>query len=221
MTENNPAPKNKAKLKSYTITLTAPRAMAWSIFSVLFVVWIFILGIILGRGYAPEEKIPHLAEIMPKPDQTMNDPLEIVTEEDLVAEDAQKARQLIADADKEYRESLKRAQAKREGEEVSPQPVQEEKKSITLSPKPEGSGEKFDYIYQIASFKDQSQAQRLADKLAKDGIKAKVNQGTGKGQVWNRVIAEMRGTPEETELLKEKLKKHKISSILMLSKKPI
>ncbi len=37
---------------------------------VLGVVWSFIFGVLVGRGYQPEEKVPSLAEIMPaKPDK--------------------------------------------------------------------------------------------------------------------------------------------------------
>ena len=53
--------------KKVVISLRIPTAIALGIGSVLLLGWVFFLGVILGRGDMPEENIPQLESVLPKP----------------------------------------------------------------------------------------------------------------------------------------------------------
>lgn len=51
--------------RSITVTVSMPKAVFSVFFSLFILVWVFIFGIMLGRGHNPEEAIPELAKVMP------------------------------------------------------------------------------------------------------------------------------------------------------------
>lgn len=55
--------------RSYTLRLTASSIMTAVIVLVIGIGWSFVLGVMVGRGYNPEKKIPQLASFLPKEDE--------------------------------------------------------------------------------------------------------------------------------------------------------
>lgn len=51
--------------KKFSFELTMSGLVSLGIVLVLGISWVFILGILVGRGYRPEEAVPELAQIMP------------------------------------------------------------------------------------------------------------------------------------------------------------
>ncbi len=51
--------------RRFAIELTTAKIVSVGIVMVLGISWVFILGILVGRGYRPEEAVPELAQIMP------------------------------------------------------------------------------------------------------------------------------------------------------------
>ncbi len=54
--------------RRFTLELTTAKIVSVGIVVVLGISWVFILGILVGRGYRPEEAVPELAQIMPAPE---------------------------------------------------------------------------------------------------------------------------------------------------------
>lgn len=99
---------------------------------------------------------------------------------------------------------------------------QANKKEIkTVTKVTQTSDEAFDYIYQIASFKDEKAANIFADKVKKAGLKARVATSKSGSVTWTRVVVDFRGTPKDTNLLREKLKQFNVDKMVMLKKKII
>lgn len=60
--------------RSYTLRLTASSIMTAVIVLVIGIGWSFVLGVMVGRGYNPEKKIPQLASFLPKEDDAVQSP---------------------------------------------------------------------------------------------------------------------------------------------------
>lgn len=55
------------KKRTITLSMTVPAVITSIIGLVLTLLWVFFLGIILGRGHMPESTIPRLNSMMPQP----------------------------------------------------------------------------------------------------------------------------------------------------------
>ncbi len=53
--------------RKFTFEFSGPGLISVVVVAVLGIVWVFILGVLVGRGYKPEEAVPQVAQIMPAP----------------------------------------------------------------------------------------------------------------------------------------------------------
>lgn len=83
------------------------------------------------------------------------------------------------------------------------------------------SNQRFNYVYQVASFKEAAQAQSLVDRLAGEGVKGSISEGEAGGSTWYRVLAEFQGTETDTRDLKAILGKFGITQVILRSKTPV
>jgi hypothetical protein len=56
--------------RKFTFEFTAPGLVSVVVVTVFGLLWVFILGVLVGRGYKPENAVPELAQIMPAPSQS-------------------------------------------------------------------------------------------------------------------------------------------------------
>jgi DedD protein len=56
----------KAKRKKFLYEFSLSGLASLFVFTVLIMVWMFILGVLVGRGYRPETVIPQLAKVLPQ-----------------------------------------------------------------------------------------------------------------------------------------------------------
>ena len=76
----------------------------------------------------------------------------------------------------------------------------------------------FDYQYQVAATTDLEGAKRLVSQLRADGLRASMVQGSKEGSKLYRVHVDFRGTPSDTNQLREKLSKFGINRVLLKTK---
>jgi len=74
--------------RKFSLELTTSGVISIAIVALLGMCWAFILGILLGRGYRPENAVPPLANIMPTteakaPDETVGAPPKVLKPEEL------------------------------------------------------------------------------------------------------------------------------------------
>ena len=65
--------------RSYTLRLTFSTLVTASILLCIGIGWAFVLGVMVGRGYNPEKKVPQLARLLPSeesPEQAAKDKLD-------------------------------------------------------------------------------------------------------------------------------------------------
>ncbi|WP_320171577.1 SPOR domain-containing protein [Maridesulfovibrio sp.] len=225
--------------KTYTFTFTVPEMIGLCAGSVAALCAFFILGILLGRGYQPENDVPELAMMMPgqsanssgeikggvlKPeelsyiDQLKKKPESAVRQEP--AEEKQSATPKAAaakPADKPAPKAEAPAQPAAVAQtppaaQAQPEPpVEMDNPQATTLPT-------YNYIYQAASFGDEIRARDFSDKLIANGLDAYVEPGKSGTRTWYRVFVRHTGTPESTDAMKSVLRKFGIKKPLLKSK---
>ena len=76
----------------------------------------------------------------------------------------------------------------------------------------------FDYQYQVAATTDLEGAKRLVGQLRAEGLRASMVQGNKDGSKLYRVHVDFRGTPSDTNQLREQLSKFGINRVLLKTK---
>jgi cell division protein FtsN len=188
----------------------------------------FVLGVLVGRGHRPEAAIPPIERIMP----TEGAPKPAPSEEILKAEELQYSEQLakkgteatlakpIDAVERKAPEKAKpdaKSNAKSDGKSdakstaksdaqaaAKPNAKADSKAEAKAGTKDEDT-QRYDYIYQAASFPDENQAKAFLKRVKGTGLKASIENGEANGKPWYRVVVFFRGTPAETRGLKEKL----------------
>ncbi len=276
------AQKNSRGSRVVTFSLTLPKL----IFSVLFMagvlVWVFIFGIMLGRGHKPEKLVPELARVMPVPQRQTGQPAQAAasaparsgnqTAVQATAPGAVVAAAkpvapsptgVLAPQDLQYHDTLKgrptaspvpstakpAPAAKTAAAKTKPTAKPDPKVAAKTDPKtaakpdpktdPKATAKKtaekpvekpadkqttkttepaYNYVYQVAAFKDMPSAEALRKKLQSAGIAARIEKDTDNGTTWYKLLAPFKGRPEDTRTLRQKLSDQGIARVILRSK---
>ena len=79
----------------------------------------------------------------------------------------------------------------------------------------------FNYVYQVAAYKDAGMSDKLASKLKTAGIKARTEKSLENGTTWYRTVVDFRGKPDDTDGLRAKLKAQGFTRLILKSKVPV
>ncbi|GAU07699.1 SPOR domain-containing protein [Desulfoplanes formicivorans] len=190
---------SKKKTSSRQFKPGLARMINKSLLILVAMAWAFILGILVGKGYRPENAIPEIARIMPEDQQVQPEQPKVLKAEELG-----------------YYDRLKKSK---------PQPVPKVHPPQPASPKqprrketPAKAEQRFAYIYQAAAFQSQADAIRFQQQIIRRGIPAFIDHAPSG---WHRVNVRFKGTPSETTRLKAQLKDLGVAKPLLKSKKPV
>ena len=243
--------------KKYTFELSRTGLIGMGAALLLGLVWVFIFGVLIGRGYSPEKDLPKLASIMPSPPEEQGpapNP-EVLKAEELQFMDNLRdtppagpvpateatAPEAASQSETAPAETAPPVETANRVETASVENLPERKpdkpleKKTATAPKPETAPvepaaeqapsdpdtRQYDYIYQVASFRDKVSGMRFQEKVEKLGLKATVDKAVSDGSVWYRVNVHFRGKPEDTREMKAKLNTIGVPKPLMRSKTPI
>jgi cell division protein FtsN len=78
----------------------------------------------------------------------------------------------------------------------------------------------FDYVYQVAAYKETGSADRLLARLKSAGLAAEIVRQEQNGTVWYRAVVRFRGRPDDVQSLRDALAPMGIGQILLRSKTP-
>ena len=223
-------------LRTFTFSLTMPKLVFCAVMATLLLSWSFIFGIIMGRGMSPEDSIPHLAGVMPSPLAPPEDDRQgYLKPEDLAYHanlkgNASPARPVTQNpANQQPPQSPLPPQTRGTPPAQEPQRAQSnapERQTPPSVPPAIASASKneeaqFDYLYQVAAFKDSESAERLLVRLKQQGLQAEVRTQQQSDATWYRMFVLFRGTPEDTRTLRDALAPLGINQILLRSKTPV
>lgn len=218
---------DKKEPKRYTVSFSLAGLVSLTVLTLVALSWIFILGVLVGRGYKPESAVPELEHIMPKAQQAPAQNDDVLRAEDLNFY-SELSKKPGADAST-GKSATTQQQAKK------PAPVPTPKPKVTPQPEPQVSAPApaktakpvapsepmYRYAYQVASLKDIAAARKFQDKLASLGLSSRLERAQAKGSTWHRVIISFQGTADDTRDLMRKLGTLGISKPLLKSKTPL
>jgi cell division protein FtsN len=177
-------------------------------------VWVFVLGVLVGRGYRPENTVPELARIMPKaaPEQPAAEP-EVLRPEDLQFFDKLKEQAAPPEPRPEPKPEPKPAPA--------PEPATAPEPERPAAQQDEAGDHVFDYVYQVASFREEAMARAFRSRVEALGLAAAIQAVEFQGEQWHRVNVHFRGRPEDTRAMKDKLRTLGVEKPLLRAKEPV
>ena len=217
---------SRIPLRDYkiTITLTLPRAIFSFLFLIFLLIWAFIFGIMIGRGHNPEEAVPELARVMPKPTTQTSPPVDedinvVLPSQELKYHDSLKGNDIPVLSPKPSPTPQQTPQpptpAKPAAQKPTP-PAQPVESAIAQQPDQDQSV--YNYTYQVAAFNNIAAAQTMQKKLQNGGFSTKISQADSNGTTWYRILVLFKGKPEETRALRTKLAPYGISTLLLRGK---
>ncbi len=206
------------KPRGVTLHLRIPTLIGGLLALLVGLVWVFILGILVGRGQAPEQQIPQIAGLMPKVEASALPPPQI-------AEPPTPT--VIPEEELSYTHALrpeKGSPAQRGPGTTPSSPAKPEQQKPAPEKAPvvdDAKKEVFDYVFQVAAYKAADPCDRLVEKLKKAGLKCSTEKTEGKNVTWYKAVVTLRGTAEDAKALEATLAAHKLSAPLLRSKKPV
>jgi cell division protein FtsN len=237
MTKNTSSASKSTGSEETLLQMPRKRAMGWIVIFCFVSVWIFLLGIIVGRGMAPVQfdinEFKHTIEDLRR---------------EIIAKQLQAAKQetitLKQESDLEFHEDVKQLQpdtnvsfdARKPVQDTSPEktgPPKHKTRTFTnkksllaktekqpakpSNPEPvkAGATEK-KLTIQIASLRDSNEADQMVAALQKKGIPAYKTVGIlSANNVWYRVRAGNFGTRQESQAMMAKIKKEHKGAFLL------
>lgn len=230
--------------RSYMLRLTASSIMTAIIVLVIGIGWSFVLGVMVGRGYNPEKKIPQLASFLPREDEAEQATTSRVG-------DDQPVDKVMRPEDLSYAASLKGkpGQGKlavipaKPGPEAKPKNMQnatipvvrvhEEAAAVTQAgtvmqpaaqeqakPKAVPSQNLFDFTFQVATFKETDSVDNLRAKLEGAGLRSRMEKTTGKTPLY-KVMVLFRGTAEGAQTVRQTMVNMGLGEPIQRGKSPV
>lgn len=184
-------------------------------------IWAFILGVLVGRGYQPERYLQRLKTSLPGHSGNSkglkqagdNCSGKIGEQQDLESK-------VLGPDELDFFTKLKKQSNPQIGRRVAGhQEIQTAKArpSNLLS----GTEDTYHYLYQVASFIKKSQAQSLVTKLTRQGMNAELEEVRMQDRQWFRVLVYFKGRPSQTRGLKRILQGMGIDRIVLRKKKKV
>ncbi len=206
------ASKNKKKsgrkpAGKFKIELGFTKALSLGAFVVLAMVWAFILGVFVGRGYNPEDVIPEISRVMPDAGHKISVP-KVLRPEELEFFDRLKSSPELPQASSPEKKSTAATKSQPDIETLPKQPV---------AP---AEVETFIYSYQVGSFQTIKKATRTQETLMQDGFSASIAQAFVNNEPWYRVIVEFESSEQNSEKMIQKLENLGITRPLFRGRRP-
>ncbi|MBU1002811.1 MAG: SPOR domain-containing protein [Proteobacteria bacterium] len=219
--------KEQNEPRRFSFSLSTAGVASLIVVSAAALAWVFILGVLVGRGYHPEQAVPQLAQIMPRAEQQTAEPEGVLKAEDLdFYETLQKKPgaapgQSSPKAKPEPDAPVAKASP---AAAVQQPPVESPAEPTVIDRQPQAQQletQQFRYVYQVSSLKDPDMALIFGGKLNKMGLKTSIEQAQASGATWYRVLVHYTGTPEGTDELKAALATVGVKKPIMKSKQPL
>lgn len=225
--------------RSYNLHLTFSSLVTAGIVLIIGIGWAFVLGVMVGRGYNPEKKVPQLSRWLPEEEQTADKEkkpgnvgeilprAEVMRLEDLnyatslrdkPGERSKPAPQRNATLRPVQAPSASRGGVIQAGADRPPAAERPAPPAVPQpsSPPPTSSQELFDYTFQVATFKDTDAVNALRVRLEGEGYRSRMDKD---GKLY-KVMVLMRGNQERAAALQEQMKAMGLGQPIQRGKTP-
>lgn len=241
--------------RGITVRLTFLRILILLAVLVMLLIWVFFIGVLVGRGEKPEDNLPEIARIMPSEKGMALNGTEEASDVPAAEPNSGPVKPKVLKAEnldfmdtlktKPSQEDLTKAplptnipaknKKKPENDKASVSKDKKKAESDKTALKDKANKDKktedkkivptdakvFDYVYQVAASKDAAASEKLKDKISALGLNASVQKDSKGDSALYRIQVAFRGSPDDTNAMKEKLKTVGINSVIMRSKTPV
>ncbi len=202
--------------RKYSLQISFGGLIAGLIILVIAFGWIFAFGVIVGRGYNPEEKLPELAQFLPPHEGQKTDNTDGGLEADIL-----KAEELT------FMRELKQ-RTEEPVEQLPAAPVQltpEQTVSANASPQKTDpplldDKTRYDFVFQVAAFRNADQADTLREQLEGESLRTRmiIDKDTKGKPRWYRVQVVLRGTEVDAAEVVRILHENRLKDARVVSK---
>jgi len=198
------------------------------IVALLGVSWVFMIGVMVGRGYNPEVKVHEFTERVfhgRQESAALEQPQAILKPEELsfgaILRDKPLHNSTAAVAMPATQTPARQANATTPNAAAGSSPPQAMQPPTQLMPQG-AQPTRFDFVYQVATFRDAEQADKLRERLEGEGARTAIERSPAKdGKTLYKILALRRGTEEDNKQLLAVLERLKLGLPLLRSKKPL
>ncbi len=227
--------KDKGGPRRFSFEISMSGVISVGIVVVLGMCWIFILGILVGRGYKPEAAVPQIAEMMPTTDAAQPEaaaptepPKALKAEElqfmeglhdknaDVVTTDSTQATARGQNTPMGAAAPAMAVPAPPKKAAADPPAKPAASKKDKETPKKDAS--KFTAVYQVASFRTKKQAEDMIKALSGKGYSPSLQEASSGNRTVFRVKIRLKGTDAE---IAERLRQTGEKGPILVSKKPL
>lgn len=198
---------NRKGTKRIQFSLSFAGLFSYCFLGCLAMIWVFILGVIVGRGYHPERLLPEIARLIPG-----------YTAEKTEVRDKEQKRQVLKPKDLNFFDDLKKKVRVQLGDQAGSDQTPDEEHQDAPSASAREKMPRYHSIYQVAAFKTRTQAARVVSKLQKNKLQAAVHPFRKPDQDWYRVYVSFTGRAQEIQQLESKLKRLGLEHFFLRSK---
>jgi cell division septation protein DedD len=185
--------------------------------------WVFMFGVMVGRGYNPETKIHEIAGRVLRGRQApavQEPPQAILRPEELDFGPALRDKPLHNASAAVGQPAAQPPALRMHSADVSVPPAASAQAAQPSAPPAQPA--RFDYVYQVAVFCEAGQADRLRERLEGEGVRTTLEQSPARdGKTLHKVLAARRGTEEDEQQLLGVVERLRLGPPMLRSKKPV
>lgn len=183
--------------RRFTLTFGWSGLISTLVLTGIALVWAFIFGVIIGRGYYPETLVPALSRVLPQQERGQTPSPQAQRGEPLHAEELGFINSLS--------QGEKKAQAP---ENRNGQKAEQVRKKVDArqTGQQARAGERYEYRYQVAALQAEDKARKVVRELKEKGMRVNLREVHKDGVTWYRIHVRFTGGPQETESFKQRLK---------------
>jgi cell division septation protein DedD len=205
------------------------------------IIWIFILGVIVGRGYNTQEKIGALSAIIPEPPVAENTDANVpglsgisgtsVTEagksDEAALDTLFQDDSLLKKENLRFKDELKTPYVQTVpplaavAQTVRPETTASANTANARPAADADTGQVYEYLFQVSSFNQINQAEAFTQKLKDSGFSSKVETYKTAQKIWYRVMVTFTGRAAELDAFKNKLKPFNINDPVLHKRKAV
>jgi len=220
--------KTPLRKRAYTLKLSFSTLLTTVIVALIGIGWVFMLGVMVGRGHNPDAKLNELtgrmlrgrqAPVVQEPPQAILRPEELNFGAALRDKPLHNSTAAVGTPvpQKPAGQANSHGTSNIAGNAPAVQAAQPPAQLVPQGEQPS----RFDFVYQAAVFRDAGQADRLRERLEGEGVRTTLETSPAKdGKSLYKVLALRRGTEEDDKQLLAVLERLKLGQPMLRSKKP-
>jgi len=214
--------------RAFTVRLSPLSLLGICLVSLIGAGWVFFFGVLIGRGFEPDKKMPMLGRLMtPRAENAQESPPDIIKAEDLKFLSDLKTQPTLST---EQPASPSRPQEARAADAKKPDRSAAQAQTAPAAggappgaQAPAAKPQRYEFVLQVIAYRNSSQADAFREKLENAGLRTRLQterDKQGNPRIY-RVQVLFRGTDADADQVRAVLRRHGVKEPSTVSRKPI